>query len=94
MSQPEPNARLTYELGPAILDAYYHGLFGKVCRPEIGALVFAASVQIIFADRQELWLQLEDSRHFNWLRLGVEEFVQIDSWGCPGLMDRSIGVTP
>jgi hypothetical protein len=79
MSQPDTKARLTHELGQAILDAYHHGLFGKVSRPEIDALCFAASVQILFADRQELWLELEDGRRFNWLRLGIKEFIQIDA---------------
>lgn len=79
MSQSEIHAQLTHELGQVILDAYHHGLFGKVSRPEIDALVFAASVQILFADRQDLWVKIEESRRFNWLRLGVKEFVQIDA---------------
>jgi len=79
MNQADIKAELTHELGKAILDAYHHGLFGKVSRAEIDAMVFAASVQILFADRQELWLELEDGRHFNWLRLGVKEFVRINS---------------
>ena len=79
MSRSEVKAQVTHELGQAILDAYHHGLFGKVSRAEIDAMVFAASVQILFADRQELWLELEDGRHFNWLRLGVKEFVLINA---------------
>jgi hypothetical protein len=79
MSQPDTKARLTHELGQVILDAYHHGLFGKVSRPEIDALVFAASVQILFAERQDLWLEIEDGRRLNWLRLGVKEFIQIDA---------------
>lgn len=67
------------DLGQQLLDAYRHGLFGKVSRPEIDAMVFAASVQILYADRQDLWIELEGSRRFNWLRLGVKEFVQIDA---------------
>ncbi len=58
MSQSEGKAQLTLELGQAILDAYDHGLFGKVGRAEIDAMVFAASVQILLADRQDLWLEL------------------------------------
>lgn len=72
-------AQLTHELGQDILDAYHHGLFGKVSRAEIDAMVFAASVQILFADRHDLWLELEDERHFNWLRMGVKEFVRINA---------------
>lgn len=71
--------QITHGLGQQLLDAYRHGLFGRVSRAEIDAMVFAASVQILFADRQDLWLQPEDGRHFNWLRLGVKEFVQIDA---------------
>jgi len=79
MSRSEVKAQVTHELGQDILNAYHHGLFGRVSRAEIDAMVFAASVQIIFADRQDLWLELEDGRHFNWLRLGVKEFVRINS---------------
>jgi len=79
MSRSEVKAQVTHELGQDILNAYHHGLFGRVSRAEIDAMVFAASVQIIFADRQDLWLELEDGRHFNWLRLGVQEFVRINS---------------
>jgi hypothetical protein len=79
MSWSDTKAQLTHELGQAILDAYHHGLFGKVSRPEIDATVFAASVKILFADRQDLWLELKDGRRFNWLRLGIKEFVQIDA---------------
>ena len=79
MSKSYIKAKLTHELGQVILDAYHHGLFGKVSRAEIDAMVFAASVQILFADRQDLWLELEDGRCFNWLRLGVKEFVRINA---------------
>ena len=79
MSRSDTNAKLIYELGQAILDAYHHGLFGKVSRPEIDATVFAASVKILFADRQDLWIEVKDSRRFNWMRLGIKEFVQIDA---------------
>jgi len=79
MNQAGIKAELTHELGQDILNAYHHGLFGRVSRAEIDARVFAASVQIIFADRQDLWLELEDGRHFKWLFLGVKEFVRINS---------------
>lgn len=71
--------QITHDLGQQLLDAYRHGLFGRVSRAEIDAMAFAASVQILFADRQDLWLELVDGRHFNWLRLGVKEFVRINS---------------
>lgn len=79
MSQLNLKTYLTHELGQDILNSYHHGLFGRVSRAEFDAMVFAASVQIFFADRQELWLELEDGRHFNWLCLGVKEFVRINA---------------
>ena len=79
MNQAGIKAELAHELGQDILNAYHHGLFGRVSRAEIDAMVFAASVQILFADRHDLWLDLEDGRHFNWLRLGVKEFVRINA---------------
>jgi len=79
MRQAGISAELTHELGPDILNACYRGMFARVSRAEIDAMVFAASVQILFADRQDLWLELEDRRHFKWLRLGVNESVRNNS---------------
>jgi hypothetical protein len=39
MNQTDAKAQLSHELGQAILDAYHHGLFGKLSRPEIDAIV-------------------------------------------------------
>ena len=75
MNQSHVKDLLIRQLGQEILDAYGHGLFGRVSRPEVDAIVFASAVKILFADRQDLWL--EEGLRFNWLRLGAKEFIQI-----------------
>jgi hypothetical protein len=50
MNQSTVKDLLTHQLGQKILDAYGHGLFGRVSRisrTEIDAIVFATAVKII-----------------------------------------------
>lgn len=62
------------QLGQQLLDAYQHGLFGKVSKPEIDIMVFSCAVKILLSDHERVW---NSSGQINWLRLGASELIRI-----------------
>lgn len=64
------------QLGQQLLDAYQHGLFGKVSKPEIDIMVFSCAVKILLSDHERVW---NSNGQINWLRLGASELIRIGS---------------
>jgi hypothetical protein len=62
------------QLGQQLLDAYQHGLFGKVSKPEIDIMVFGCAVKILLSDHERVW---NSTGQINWLRLGAGELIRI-----------------
>ena len=65
---------LARQLGQQLLDAYQHGLFGKVSKPEIDIMVFDCAVKILLSDHERVW---NSNGQINWLRLGAGELIRI-----------------
>lgn len=68
--------QISQQLGQLLLDAYCHGLFGKVSKQEIDVIVFSAAVKSLYWDKPQFWKQ-DDSIH--WLRLGAGELIRIST---------------
>jgi hypothetical protein len=62
------------QLGQQLLEAYQHGLFGKVSKLEIDIMVFGCAVKILLSDHERVW---NSNGQINWLRLGASELIRI-----------------
>lgn len=66
----------TEQISQLLLEAYCHGLFGKVSKQEIDVIVFSAAVKSLYWDKPQFWKQ-DGSIH--WLRLGADELIRIST---------------